>query len=155
MCARLTAGLATSADFLIGAPRPVSALDDVFRHFVHPKPDSKRTANNGIMFNASPVPGWTDDISSGYRSCIWRDVPPAPLVGSAIPRFQHLVTTTLSARGVGQEDGPKGGLRPFGSMGTVWVPGAIDAGARGYFVLSPPEAGQAYQITVESFDLNL
>jgi hypothetical protein len=36
---------------------------------------------------------------------------------------------------------------------TVWVPGAIDARGRGYFVVSPPEAGQTYQITVESFDL--
>lgn len=36
---------------------------------------------------------------------------------------------------------------------SVWVPGVIDARERGYFVLSPPESGQAYQITVESFDL--
>ena len=36
---------------------------------------------------------------------------------------------------------------------TVWVPGAIDARGRGYFVLAPPESGQTYQITVESFDL--
>jgi len=36
---------------------------------------------------------------------------------------------------------------------TVWVPGAIDARGRGYFVLPPPETGQAYQIAVESFDL--
>lgn len=36
---------------------------------------------------------------------------------------------------------------------TAWVSGAIDAGGRGYFVLPPPEAGQTYQITVQSFDL--
>lgn len=36
---------------------------------------------------------------------------------------------------------------------TVWVPGAIDARGRGYFMLPPPEVGQAYRIAVESFDL--
>jgi hypothetical protein len=36
---------------------------------------------------------------------------------------------------------------------TVWVPGAIDARGRGYFVLPLPESGQAYQIAVEAFDL--
>jgi hypothetical protein len=35
----------------------------------------------------------------------------------------------------------------------AWVHGNIDAGARGYFVLSLPEAGHTYRITVVSFDL--
>ena len=36
---------------------------------------------------------------------------------------------------------------------TVWVPGAIDARGRGYFVLAAPDPGQTYRITVDSFDL--
>lgn len=36
---------------------------------------------------------------------------------------------------------------------TAWVPGAIDAGGRGYFVLPTLEPGLTYQLSVQSFDL--
>jgi hypothetical protein len=36
---------------------------------------------------------------------------------------------------------------------TAWVYGVIDAYGRGYFLLPVPEAGQTYQIAVESFDV--
>src|SRR5262245_38431905 len=36
---------------------------------------------------------------------------------------------------------------------TVWVPGAIDAGGRGYFILPALEPDRTYQLSVQSFDL--